>query len=47
MAGLRFLWSGRVFPLTGLQSEDASVWHYVCNDEEAERFTVSSEVREL
>ncbi len=34
--------------ITGLQSEGvgASVKHYVCNDEEFERFSISSEVRE-
>src|SRR5579884_121314 len=34
--------------ITGLQGEGigASIKHYVCNDEEFERFTISSEVRE-
>src|SRR6266704_86464 len=34
--------------ITGLQAEGvgASIKHYVCNDEEFERFTLSSEVRE-
>lgn len=34
--------------ITGLQREGvgASIKHYVCNDEEFERFTISSEVRE-